>query len=123
IGRGPADGRADAGPKKRSGGSLLARRRCGRRWTVHGYARERSAAFDSSALEPDRRSPAGAVTPRQARSASMRPKASLCLSVAALLLTVSPARLAAQQTAPAGVTVGESDLGGGGSGPNRRTGR
>src|SRR5262249_27482363 len=39
------------------GGSLLARRRCGRRWTVHGYARERLAAFDSSALEPDRRSP------------------------------------------------------------------
>ena len=41
----------------------------------------------------------------------MRPKASLYLSVAAigaaLLLTVSPARLAAQQTAPADVTVGE----------------
>src|SRR5262249_44830229 len=52
----------------------------------------------------------------------MRPKASLYLSVAAigaaLLLTVLPARLAAQETAPAGVTVGESDLGGGGSGPN-----
>src|SRR5262249_23587096 len=52
----------------------------------------------------------------------MRPKASLCLSVAAigaaLLLTLSPAQLAAQQTAPAGVTVGESDLGGGVSGPN-----
>jgi len=52
----------------------------------------------------------------------MRPKASLYLSVAvigaALLLTVSPARLAAQQTAPAGVTVGESDLGGVVSGPN-----
>src|SRR5262249_24247373 len=52
----------------------------------------------------------------------MRPKASLPLSVAAmgaaLLLSLSPARLAAQQTAPAGVTVGESDLGGGVSGPN-----
>src|SRR5262249_6527069 len=52
----------------------------------------------------------------------MRPKASLYLSVAAigaaLLLSLSPARLAAQQTAPAGVTVGESDLGGGVSGPN-----
>src|SRR5262249_12630721 len=51
----------------------------------------------------------------------MRPKASLHSSVAAigaaLLLSLSPARLAAQQTAPAGVTVGESDLGGGGSGP------
>src|SRR5262249_61417855 len=84
---------------------------------------ERSAAFDSSALEPDRRSPAGAVTSRQARSASMRPKASLYLSVAAigaaLLLTVLPAQLAAQQTAPAGVTVGESDLGGGRKGPQR----
>ena len=46
----------------------------------------------------------------------MRPKASLHLSVAAigaaLLLIVPAARLAAQQTAPAGVTVGESDLGG-----------
>ena len=44
----------------------------------------------------------------------MRPKASLHLSGAAigaaLLLTLSPAQLAAQQTAPAGVTVGESDL-------------
>src|SRR5260221_14376222 len=52
----------------------------------------------------------------------MRPKASLHLSGAAigaaLLLTLSPAQLAAQQTAPAGVTVGESDLGGGVSGPN-----
>ena len=52
----------------------------------------------------------------------MRPKASLHLSAAAigtaLLLTVSAARLAAQQTAPAGVTVGESDLGGVVSGPN-----
>src|SRR5262245_3660334 len=80
------------------------------------------AASDSSALEPDRRSPAGAVTPRQTRSASMRPKANLYLSVAAigaaLLLTVLPARLAAQPTAPAGVTGGESDLGGGVSGPN-----
>src|SRR5262249_22462552 len=60
--------------------------------------------------------------PSQTRSASMRPKASLYLSVvafgAALLLTVSPAQLAAQQTVPAGVTVGESDLGGVVSGPN-----
>src|ERR1700745_1732773 len=52
----------------------------------------------------------------------MRPKASLHLSVAAIgtaLLLVAPAaRLAAQQTAPAGVTVGESDLGGVVSGPN-----
>src|SRR5262249_56261580 len=124
-GRGGAP--ADAGPKERSGGSLLARRRCGRRWTVHGYARERSTAFDSSALEPDRRSPAGAVTPRRARSASMRPKASLCLSVAAigaaLLQTVLPARLAAQQTGPAGVTGGESELGRGGRGPARPTRR
>src|SRR6478752_209661 len=52
----------------------------------------------------------------------MRPKASLHLSVAAigaaLLLIVPAARLAAQQTAPAGVTVGESDLGGVVSGPN-----
>ena len=52
----------------------------------------------------------------------MIPKASLYLSVAAigaaLLLTVLPAQLAAQQTAPAGVTVGESDLGGVVSGPN-----
>src|SRR5262249_23290797 len=73
-------------------------------------------------VSSDRRSPGGAVTPRQTRSASMRPKASLYLSVAAigaaLLLTVSPARLAAQQTVSAGVTVGESDLGGGVSGPN-----
>ncbi len=40
----------------------------------------------------------------------MRPKASLHLSGAAigaaLLLTLSPAQLAAQQTAPAGVTIG-----------------
>src|SRR5262249_3640607 len=88
---------------------------------VPGYAREHSAAFDSSALEPDRRSPAGAVT-SQTRSASMRSKANLYLRVvaigAALLLTVSPAQLAAQQTAPAGVTVGESDLSGVVSGPN-----
>src|ERR1700730_7680119 len=52
----------------------------------------------------------------------MRPKASLHLSGAAfgaaLLLTLSAAQLAAQQTAPAGVTIGESDLGGGVSGPN-----
>src|SRR6266567_8132055 len=52
----------------------------------------------------------------------MRPKASLHLSGAAigaaLLLTLSPAQLAAQQTAPAGVTIGESDLGGVVSGPN-----
>src|ERR1700745_49836 len=52
----------------------------------------------------------------------MRPKASLHLSVAAIgtaLLLVAPAaRLAAQQTAPAGVTVGESDLGGVVSGMN-----
>src|SRR6266446_8286156 len=52
----------------------------------------------------------------------MRPKASLHLSGAAigaaLLLTLSPVQLAAQQTAPAGVTVGESDLGGVVSGPN-----
>src|SRR6266566_7085237 len=52
----------------------------------------------------------------------MRPKASLHLSGAAigaaLLLTLSPAQLAAQQTAPAGVTIGESDLGGTVSGPN-----
>ena len=52
----------------------------------------------------------------------MRPKASLHLSGAAigaaLLLTLSPAQLAAQQTAPAGVTIGESDLGGLVSGPN-----
>jgi hypothetical protein len=52
----------------------------------------------------------------------MRPKASLHLSVAAigaaLVLTLSPAQLAAQQTAPAGVTVGESDLGGVVIGPN-----
>src|SRR5258707_9847330 len=51
----------------------------------------------------------------------MRPKASLHLSGAAigaaLLLTLSPAQLAAQQTAPAGVTIGESDLGGGVTGP------
>ena len=51
----------------------------------------------------------------------MRPKASLYLSVAvigtALLLTVLPAQLAAQ-TAPAGITVGESDLGGVVSGPH-----
>jgi len=52
----------------------------------------------------------------------MRPKASLHLSGAAigaaLLLTLSPAQLPAQQTTPAGVTVGESDLGGVVSGPN-----
>src|SRR6201981_2844443 len=52
----------------------------------------------------------------------MRPKASLHLSGAAigaaLWLTLSPAQLAAQQTTPAGVTVGESDLGGVVSGPN-----
>jgi hypothetical protein len=52
----------------------------------------------------------------------MRPKASLHLSGAAigaaLLLTLSPAQLAAQRTAPAGVTIGESDLGGVVSGPN-----
>src|SRR6201984_3700963 len=52
----------------------------------------------------------------------MRPKASLHLSVAAigtaLLLIVPAARLAAKQTAPAGVTVGESDLGGVVTGPN-----
>ena len=52
----------------------------------------------------------------------MRPKASLHLSGAAigaaLLLTLSSAQLAAQQTAPAGVTIGESDIGGVVSGPN-----
>src|SRR5262249_5860841 len=52
----------------------------------------------------------------------MRSKANLYLRWvpigAALLLPVSPAQLAAQQTAPAGVTVGESDLSGVVSGPN-----
>src|ERR1700747_968611 len=52
----------------------------------------------------------------------MRPKASLHLGGAAigaaLLLTLSPAQLAAEQTAPAGVTIGESRLGGGRRGPN-----
>src|SRR6266481_3290607 len=52
----------------------------------------------------------------------MRPKASLHLSGAAigaaLLLTLSPAQLAAQQTAPAGVSIGNTDLGGVVSGPN-----
>src|SRR5712692_2137324 len=52
----------------------------------------------------------------------MRPKASLHLSGAAigaaLLLTLSPAQLAAQQTSPAGVTIGEADLGGVVTGPN-----
>ena len=51
----------------------------------------------------------------------MRPKASLHLSVAAigaaLLLIVPEAQLDAQQP-PAGVTVGESDIGGVVTGPN-----
>src|SRR5246500_4732321 len=52
----------------------------------------------------------------------MRPKASLHLGGAAigaaLLLTLSPAQLAAQQTVPAGVTIGGTDLGGVVTGPN-----
>src|SRR4029077_13183721 len=86
--------------------------------------RKRSAAFDSSAREPDRRSPMGAVTPRleQREERTMRLKASLYLSVAAIgvavLLSAPSVQLRAQPGAPAGVNIGEGDLGGVVSGPN-----